>query len=405
MMALRGNHEGTGDHDGKDEGSTFLNEDFELGVIENAYRSGTMPRLTGVSSGAPLPGINFTNEMEGRQNSHAMSAGGLFADELDDFDPMHDTTSRLPIDGTEPRQNGLISDETGGKVPNTNGTTKSLAGSKRSHDSLDNDNDDDDSHSFSKQTKTGKDSNKSHTRKCREKVNDKFKQLLEELPMPPAGIELQHKAQILDYTIKTLKELSNRKTSLETELAFSSKKNLLRWVDNVISNAKNFPDAVKPFLDMFCTKKGWKYAELWLPAKNVGETTHGNQREMLLRLRRWVLNRSLGSEERENLLKFAAKSEHFTFNPRVGVPGRVFSTLRPEWLPQLDNDETFVRASEASEFGLNVCLAVPVVVRGQVAAVTVFFDTEVRDYDADCLDLAIDIASLTGNAYGAKTGF
>mmetsp|Transcript_32976 Transcript_32976/g.129405 ORF Transcript_32976/g.129405 Transcript_32976/m.129405 type:complete len:293 (-) Transcript_32976:942-1820(-) len=280
MMALRGNHEGTGDHDGKDEGSTFLNEDFELGVIENAYRSGTMPRLTGVSSGAPLPGINFTNEMEGRQNSHAMSAGGLFADELDDFDPMHDTTSRLPIDGTEPRQNGLISDETGGKVPNTNGTTKSLAGSKRSHDSLDNDNDDDDSHSFSKQTKTGKDSNKSHTRKCREKVNDKFKQLLEELPMPPAGIELQHKAQILDYTIKTLKELSNRKTSLETELAFSSKKNLLRWVDNVISNAKNFPDAVKPFLDMFCTKKGWKYAELWLPAKNVGETTHGNQREV-----------------------------------------------------------------------------------------------------------------------------
>lgn len=185
---------------------------------------------------------------------------------------------------------------------------------------------------------------------------------------------------------------------------------------------------------------------------------------MLLRLKKWVLNRSLGSSERDRLTEFGCQSQNFTFNPRVGVPGRVFSTLRPEWLPKLDNDETFVRSTLAATFGLNVCLAgkhwaiekkdrpivsvgtflnnssrsrdpfhtlmeeysqtrlvafcshvasmpgfsplschiVPVVTRGKVAAVTVFFDTDSRDYDADCLDLAIDIASLIGDSYSSK---
>lgn len=148
-----------------------------------------------------------------------------------------------------------------------------LLGVKRDYKVMEDGDFDEDEPSISKNSKTVKDSNKSHTRRCREKVNDKFKQLLEELPLPPTGIEVQHKAQILDYTIKTLKDLSNQKTSLETELAFSSKKNLLRWVDHVISNSRTLSDAVRPFLDMFCTKKGWKYAELWLPSTQKGDGT------------------------------------------------------------------------------------------------------------------------------------
>mmetsp|Transcript_3239 Transcript_3239/g.9887 ORF Transcript_3239/g.9887 Transcript_3239/m.9887 type:complete len:392 (-) Transcript_3239:164-1339(-) len=377
--------------------SGSVGEDFELSVLENAYRSGTMQRLTGIPAGAPAsttPSL-MQNGVESAPSidSRHIAGSALFAEDVDPFDTLQSYTNRLPIDERISKdENGVDS------FGDDDESTK--MGKKRRRDV--GEVDEEDAQSSCKTSKPSKDSNKSHTRRCREKVNDKFKQLLEELPSPQSGMEVQHKAQILDYTIRTLKDLSNRKTSLETELAFSSKKNLLRWVDNVITNAKTFPDAVRPFLDMFCTKKGWKYAELWLPTKG-NMNTNQPQSEMVLRLKKWVLNRSLGNVDREKLDMFGTKSEAFEFNPRVGVPGRVFSTLRPEWLPKLDNDETFVRSSLASEFGLNVCLAVPVVIRGQVAAVTVFFDTEVRDYDADCLDLAIDIASLTGNAYGAKS--
>ncbi|GAB0494799.1 hypothetical protein MMPV_006095 [Pyropia vietnamensis] len=87
--------------------------------------------------------------------------------------------------------------------------------------------------------------------------------------------------------------------------------------------------------------------------------------------------------------------------PRVGMPGRVYCSMRPEWLPILSDPHAFIRAEYAAKSPLSMCLAVPVLLCGRVAAVAAFFDTGKRPYDASVVGLAHDVANLVGNAFGA----
>lgn len=87
--------------------------------------------------------------------------------------------------------------------------------------------------------------------------------------------------------------------------------------------------------------------------------------------------------------------------PRVGMPGRVYCSMRPEWLPILSDPHAFIRAEYAAKSRLSMCLAVPVLLCGRVAAVAAFFDTGKRPYDASVVGLAHDVANLVGNAFGA----
>jgi len=248
-------------------------------------------------------------------------------------------------------------------------------------------------------------SHKSHTRRCREKVNEKFQNLLSELPRPPSGTEVKHKAQILDYTIKILRELCNKRISLETELALSSRKNLLQWVGRVVREANSFSDAVEPFLNMYCTKKGWKCSELWQAVEQTCSTgpNAGSKLPATLRLVTTVTNAHLDMTMAldHDLQNFLESSKSWEFGPRMGVPGRVYSTMRPEWLSSLQDPEVFHRASLATASGLSVVLAVPIIVAGKVMGIATFYDTNARSHDEATVDLAVDIATLIGNAYGA----
>lgn len=103
------------------------------------------------------------------------------------------------------------------------------------------------------------------------------------------------------------------------------------------------------------------------------------------------------------LERFRDRSRSYACKARVDLPGRIMCTMRPEWLPALEDQEAFQRSRLARAATLTVCFGVPVFVRGHVAAVVVFFDTEQRPYDAKCVDLADNVAGLLGNAFGASS--
>lgn len=272
----------------------------------------------------------------------------------------------------------------------------------------------------------GKDTHNSHTRRCRAKVNAKFQELLSILPTPPPKTGIKHKAQILDYTIRVFRDIHARKTLLEAELALSSRSQLNSWIENVIMKSRNLNQALTPYLSLICTKGGWKYSEAWVPMQTESQpngspaaSTNGVSEESQalasstvavgassrLRLGLSVIP-SLGNTDdpdlKTKLEKFRDKSRAYTCRARVDVPGRVMCTMRPEWLPSLEDQEAFQRAIPAKAATLVVCFGVPIFVRGHIAAVAVFFDTEQRPYDAKCVDLADNLAGMLGNAYGAN---
>ncbi|GAB0495161.1 hypothetical protein MMPV_006459 [Pyropia vietnamensis] len=104
------------------------------------------------------------------------------------------------------------------------------------------------------------------------------------------------------------------------------------------------------------------------------------------------------------LTTFCSASKDITFAPHVGVPGRVYATLLPEWLTGLPSASpaTFVRARLAAATSVRTVLAVPLTVGGVVTGVAAWYDTRDRPYEAATAELAARIAGELGNAYGAR---
>ena len=322
-------------------------------------------------------------------------------------------TSKLSKDIVNDSEASEESDDLAGSItskrPGPNSRTQSQQLSKDTHSATDGQN---------------KDTHNSHTRRCRAKVNSKFQELLQILPAPPPKTGIKHKAQILDYTIQVFRDMHAKKTMLEVELALSSRTQLNTWVENVVRRSISLQDALAPYLSLVCTKGRWKYSEAWVPVQepsknpNVTDGVQGISGESQiftplsfptgphskLRLGCAVVP-SLGNTDDPDLQmkleKFREKSRPYGCKARVDLPGRIMCTMRPEWLPSLEDDEAFQRARLAKEASLVVCFGVPVFVRGHVAAVAVFFDTEQRPYDAKCVDLADNVAILLGNSFGA----
>lgn len=271
-----------------------------------------------------------------------------------------------------------------------------------------------------------KDTHNSHTRRCRAKVNLKFAELLSVLPAPPPKAGIKHKAQILDYTINVFRDILARKTLLEAELTLSSKTHLNNWVDNVVNHSMSIQEALAPYLSLICTKGKWKYSEIWVPSQEplqnlessavTVESVSGDSQllappnpiqdpQFRLRLALGVIPSLPNSEEPDlqaKLERFRDRSRSFGCKASVDLPGRIMCTMRPEWLPSLEDQHAFQRAKLAREASLVICFGVPIFVRGHVAAVAVFFDTEQRAYDAPCVDLADHVAGLLGNSFGAS---
>lgn len=238
--------------------------------------------------------------------------------------------------------------------------------------------------------------NASHTRRCRAKLKSNFDRLLEVLPPPPNGVEVKHKAQILQYAIEHFRYVRCKNTQLEMELALSSPSNMYKWVQSVVTAWPNMKDSLKAFMAMICLTKKWKYAELWAPSSHAGSS------DVNLKYISGSLPPTVKGEELERLRSYRTKSRNYKFRPRCGVPGRVFLTMRPEWLPLLNDPISFPRAPHAVQNRLEVTFAVPIIVSGSVQMVVEFYDTDRREYDPSTLNVANEIAVMFGKAFAQQ---
>lgn len=244
---------------------------------------------------------------------------------------------------------------------------------------------------------------KSHTRRCREKVTRQFEHLLEVLPRPPIGVEVKHKAQVLDYTIKIFKDLLLKRTTLQTEIALASKPALRQWMNGTIaaaslasgrSSASPVPLSaiLEPFLGLYCIKKRWSYGEMWL----VEPDRH-------MSLSSCVFN-SEDSDVLRRLDSFASVSKSRYGQPsRVisGLVGRISASCRPEWLNDLSSDvRVFDRAAMAGEHGLTVAEAVPVTLDGSsCTAVMVFSDVVHHSYSTADITTLMEYTTTLSQFY------
>jgi PAS domain S-box-containing protein len=94
--------------------------------------------------------------------------------------------------------------------------------------------------------------------------------------------------------------------------------------------------------------------------------------------------------------EFERVSRELTFVPGLGLPGRVWSSLEPEYIPDVVPDENFPRGPIAEREGLHAAFGFPILLGGEVLGVIEFFSREIRQPDQELLNMLASIGSQIG---------
>ena len=76
--------------------------------------------------------------------------------------------------------------------------------------------------------------------------------------------------------------------------------------------------------------------------------------------------------------EFERADWQFTFNPGVGLPGRVWSSLKPAYIPDVVLDKNLPRGPIAEREGLHAAVGFPILLGSEVLGVIEFFSREIR---------------------------
>ena len=144
--------------------------------------------------------------------------------------------------------------------------------------------------------------------------------------------------------------------------------------------AATFAEAAPRILQAICEALGWEHGALWTVDHGAG---------VLRCVEMW----NVPSAE---FPEFAAMSRASTFSRGVGLPGRVWATGQPAWIPDVVQDTNFPRAQIAAREGLHAAFGFPVLLRGEVLGVMEFFSREIRPPDEDFLSMLANVGSQIG---------
>ena len=151
-------------------------------------------------------------------------------------------------------------------------------------------------------------------------------------------------------------------------------------VTQLLAEAGTVNEIASGTLRVICDGLGWDFGAFW--ALDAGA-------EELRCLESWHASGSATTP-------FESLTRSRTFGRAVGLPGRVWATGQPAWISDVTQEGEFSRASAASQAGLHSGLACPVSVGSETIGVIEFFSHQIREPDADLLDVLHIVAGLVG---------
>ncbi len=163
---------------------------------------------------------------------------------------------------------------------------------------------------------------------------------------------------------------------------------LLQTITKLVNASIDFHELLAIILKNVCETLGWNLGEAWLPSTD----------ESVLECSPvWYSNS-------DTLEEFRLWTKGFVFSAGAGLPGRVWLSKQPEWNTNVSQESNilFFRASLATQVGLKSALGVPVLSRGEVLAVLVFFMFEDRNEDLHLVEIISAIAHQLGTLMYVK---
>jgi PAS domain S-box-containing protein len=148
----------------------------------------------------------------------------------------------------------------------------------------------------------------------------------------------------------------------------------------VLAESGRLADATPRILEAICTTLGWEYGALWQVDQPANH------------LRFVDIWRAPGS----SFTEFEALSRRTTFERGVGLPGRVWASGRPAFIPNVWQDANFPRSSVAEAEGLRAAFGFPISIDDEVLGVMEFFSRAIREPDQELLAMLGTIGGQIG---------
>jgi PAS domain S-box-containing protein len=151
-------------------------------------------------------------------------------------------------------------------------------------------------------------------------------------------------------------------------------------ITRILAESPAVSDATSRVLQTICERLRWEMGDWW---------TVDAEANVLRCLQIWHAPTA-------KVAQFEAVTRAWTFAPGVGLPGRVWTGLKPAWIPDVTKDKNFPRAPFALAAGLHAGFGFPILLGEKFLGVMEFFSHEIRQPDEALLALFAGIGSQIG---------
>ncbi len=151
-------------------------------------------------------------------------------------------------------------------------------------------------------------------------------------------------------------------------------------VTHTLAEATDLAEATPRIMAAVCENLGWEVGVLWRmdDVAGVARCVH------------------VWHQPERGAASFEEATRQRVFSPGIGLPGRVWESGRPAWIPDVDKDSNFPRAPAAAVEGLHGAFGFPILLGGTVLGVMEFFSREIREPD----DLLLQTMGVIGSQIG-----
>ncbi|MEO7863613.1 MAG: PAS domain S-box protein [Nitrospirales bacterium] len=148
----------------------------------------------------------------------------------------------------------------------------------------------------------------------------------------------------------------------------------------ILAESDTLTDAIPKILRVICDLAHWDLGALWLMSEEAD-----------------VLNcAEIWHQPLVEAVEFSRVTLQTVFTRGCGLPGRVWTSGEPAWIPDVVQDTDFPRAPFAAQAHLHGAFAFPITINGKVLGVMEFFSHEIRPPDDDLLQIFVTVGSQIG---------
>jgi PAS domain S-box-containing protein len=151
-------------------------------------------------------------------------------------------------------------------------------------------------------------------------------------------------------------------------------------VSRVLAESPALKEAVSKVVQVLCERAEWDLGAVW----NIDRVS-----DELRYVEVWHM-------PSVHAPRFVAATREGRFGRGTGLPGRVWSTGKPVWIPDVATDSNFKRAAAAIEDGLHIGFGFPIKLENKILGVIECYSREVREPDDNFLQLVSDIGGQLG---------